>query len=478
MGFIETKKFKFKWLLLSLGIVVAFCVGIIALKKNAIPDWVKWQERDYGTVRVSDRKLTVLDANGSEVYSTDKTQKVQDAILIDVDGDGKEEIAAVVWKKGKFGKHRPFWIKENDEEISQHLFIYRIKDKETVEPMWFSSETGIKINRLKAMEKNKNILLLEDIDGNCTLWRWDSWGFQKLDSEVRFVAFGDNIIHSPIYEYASAKENGNFDFLYEPFKNEIESADIAALNLESVLVDKNSDVSGYPSFGAPLAVGEAIVNAGFDIAVCANNHILDKGINGIHVTKSFFENYDVLTPGIQTMYDSVYRPYELISRNGIKFAIFSYTYGTNPGEISPEYPLEVHYLPRVDRQEKELKDDLKRAREEADFLVVFVHWGNEYETEISEQQRKFAALFAEGGADLVIGTHPHVVQEVSEVDRPDGGKMLVYYSLGNFRADQAMREETKKGAEAIVTVDYKFDKVAIKSHEIKEISSYWKNQNN
>ena len=118
------------------------------------------------------------------------------------------------------------------------------------------------------MEKNNRILLFEDIDGNCTLWKWESFGLKNIENKVSFVAFGDNLIHTPIYEYANRAEKGKFDFLYKPFLDDIKSADIAAFNAESALVDDARMISGYPSFGAPTAVGDAIVNAGFDIAVC------------------------------------------------------------------------------------------------------------------------------------------------------------------------------------------------------------------
>ena len=85
-----------------------------------------------------------------------------------------------------------------------------------------------------------------------------------------------------------------------------------------------------------------------------------------------------------------------------------------------------------------------------------------------------AQMFANSGVDVVIGTHPHVVQKTETLDRPDGGKMLVYYSLGNFRADQAQIEETKRGAEAVFTIAHTYDGVALLDYDTKEIDAYWK----
>ena len=340
--------------------------------------------------------------------------------------------------------------------------------------MWGASDTGLLVKRIKVFDRNPQIIMCEDIEGEVTLWNWDSWGLHRVESEVIFVAFGDNLIHKAIYEYAEHEQKGKFDFLYEPFKDEIAAADIAALNAETVLVSEKSMVSGYPSFGSPMAVGEAVAMAGFDIAACGNNHILDKGLGAIDFTIDFYKSKDILCPGVQKSTDSEYRPYELISRNGIRFAVFSYTYGTNAGDISEKYPYVVHYLPRSKRQEKEMVSDLQKARQEADFIVVFVHWGEEYSKDVSKEQRQTAALFAEGGADLVIGSHPHVVQETEEIKRSDGGKTLIYYSLGNFRANQAQSEDTKTGAEAKIVISHTWDGAAVKSYETKEISAFWK----
>ena len=93
---------------------------------------------------------------------------------------------------------------------------------------------------------------------------------------------------------------------------------------------------------------------------------------------------------------------------------------------------------------------------------------------MTSEQKHIADLFAQGGSDVVIGTHPHVVQKTETLDRPDGGKMLVYYSLGNFRADQAQSEETKRGAEAVFTIAHTYDGVALLDYDTKEINAYWK----
>ena len=161
----------------------------------------------------------------------------------------------------------------------------------------------------------------------------------------------------------------------------------------------------------------------------------------------------------------------MITRNGIRIALLSYTYGTNGIDVSDKYPYAVHYL--SDR----LVMDIQDARNDADFVVVFAHWGDEYETEVSDYQRRMAGVMAQAGADVVIGSHPHVVQETEVIGRADGGQTLVYYSLGNFVADQGKVKRSSGGqavetggARALFTIEHCYDGVRIKSWEMKKIN--------
>ena len=458
-----------------------------------------------------------MPGENSPFWSSPSEYKIQDGFLTDIDRDGVAEMILLVWKRGRFGKHRPFWITSDERSYSQHIFIYDVGDEgadagkrdegaasvpnaaefdrsedecdrvpsDQVSQKWFASDIGVFVNRMKLLNEGSKaseaVLLTEDIDGNCALWHWESFGLKTMDNEVTFLAFGDNLIHKSIYEYAYAHEGGNFDYLYEPFKEEIMAADVAAFNAETVLVDKDSAVSGYPQFGSPLAVGKALVAAGFDVASCANNHALDKGIYGIDVTSSFYKDNGITCVGIQGSGEEQYRPFEVITRNGIRIALLSYTYGTNGIDVSDKYPYAVHYL--SDR----LVMDIQDARNAADLVVVFAHWGDEYETDVSDYQRHMASIMADAGADVVIGSHPHVVQKAEVLGRADGGQTLVYYSLGNFVAGRMMgsisdaapdhgadepdnNAVAASGANALFTIEHCYDGARIKSWDIREIS--------
>lgn len=471
------------WLLLLLAaaffVTISYRQGLSvrAAELQSLPEWIMWNEKtvavtDQIKLSLSEKSATIYNSSGKEIWKSGKEIFVQDAIITDLDRDNDEELILLLWKIGRYGKAMPFWVTDDEDSFSQHIFIYDIEE-ENVRQKWCASDIGMFVRRMKLMEKNNAVILTEDLDDNCSLWTWKGFGLKNIDNGVKFIAFGDNIIHKTIYEHAFNHEAGSFDFLYKPFLKEINSADIASIQAETILVDKKAAVSGYPFFGSPLEVGEAIKKAGFDIAVCGNNHALDKGIYGIDVTTDFYNDNDIAVLGIQNSKDKEYRPYEVFSKNGIKLALFSYTYGTGEMDASERYPYAVHYFPKTEEEKKRLMEDIKKARNEADFVVVYAHWGDEYKTEISDYQKEMTELLANAGADVVIGTHPHVLQKYELLKRPDGGDMLVYYSLGNFRADQKMSDETKVGGEALFTIKYTYDGIKITDYSLKKIDAIY-----
>ena len=468
-------KINKKWLLLLITAVAAICC-VMALNRYLPRPVGEWREKSlqiyedvYGSL--ADRSFKITGKDGKVTWRSPVGFFIQDALTCDLDLDGEKELILLLWKIGKYGKHRPFWVERDELTFSQHVFIYSVTADGEIKHKWGASEIGKEIVRMKLMEKNASFIMTEDVSGKCVVWRWESFGLKTVDSDVSFVVFGDNIIHKEIYECANRQHDGSFDYLYEPFYEDIAAADLAAFQQETMLVDKESAVSGYPSFGSPLSVGEAIVRAGFDIASCAGNHALDRGIYGINVTTEFYGKNGIICLGVQNGEDNNYRPYELVSRNGISFALFDYTYGTGEMDVSDRYPNAVHYLPTTEDEEKEMIGDLQKARDEADFVIVFVHWGNEYDANISPEQKHMALVFADGGADVILGTHPHVVQDMEMVKRPDGGDMLVYYSLGNFRAHQGHSSETRSGGKALFKVEHSYDGVRIASYNLETIDS-------
>lgn len=247
--------------------------------------------------------------------------------------------------------------------------------------------------------------------------------------EIELVMVGDILLHTPLAE-SGRKEDGGYDYtaVFANLKEEIGEADVALVNQEVIIGGAELGVSGYPTFNAPYELGDALAEAGFDVVLHATNHSLDKREKGLLNCIAFWrENYpDMAVLGIHDSAESQREIY-VYEQQGIRIAILNYTYGTNGIPLPADMPYAVDLLNR-----ERVAADLQRAEELADFIVVCPHWGTEYVLEQTKIQEDWARFFAENGADLILGTHPHVIEPVETVTAENGNQALVYYSLGNF----------------------------------------------
>lgn len=247
--------------------------------------------------------------------------------------------------------------------------------------------------------------------------------------EVRLVMVGDILLHTPLAE-SGKKPEGGYDFsaVFANLKGEIEEADLALVNQEVIIGGAELGVSGYPSFNAPYELGDALADTGFDVVLHATNHALDKRKQGLLNCLSFWrENYpEMAVLGIHDSQESQQEIY-VYEQQGIRIAVLNYTYSTNGVPLPEDMPFAVDML-----EKNRVAADLKRAQELADFVIVCPHWGKEYVLEQTKNQENWAKLFVENGADLVLGTHPHVIEPIEQLVLADGSQALVYYSLGNF----------------------------------------------
>lgn len=411
-----------------------------------LPGWIVWGENNItdttgGYHIFLENKTVQIIFDNKEIWESPKGVKVQQILSADIDYDGMDELILLCWKKGRYGKYKPFWIDKDEKKWSQHIFVYEYTESK-IQPKWMSSYIGQDVAEISSGGGNRHgtRLLLTDPEGEISYWKWDFWGFTRDDAEVSFAVFGDNLIHEPIYRYGM-NHDGNFDFLYEQIKNAITENDIAVINQETPFVTEYKKYSDYPRFGTPIQVGEAIADAGFDVVTCATNHAFDQGVEGINTTKNFFKEREILCLGIWTTQETEEKPYEIIMRNNIKFALFNYTYGLNGISLPEEYPHMVHLL----ENEEKIKKNIETARKETDFIIVFVHWGTENTEEIDDFQKKWAKTFLENKVNVVIGTHPHILQPYEILEDTDGHKMLIYYSIGNFVSAQPEKSCIKGG---------------------------------
>ena len=258
---------------------------------------------------------------------------------------------------------------------------------------------------------------------------------------LELVMVGDILMHDPVLE--SGKKDGGYSYthLFRNVQSVITLADIAMFNQEVIIAGDKYPIKGYPRFNAPFELADAIAAVGFDVALHATNHTLDLGRDAM---LDCLEYWQTAHPEIEAvgMHDSAADAdiISVVEENGIKIAILNYTYGLNPageGDIE-RYPYLVDVL-----GESRVRADIQKAKEISDVIVVAVHWGNEYQSTPSSTQKKWAKLFLECGVDVVIGTHPHVLQPVEWMEGEDGQRMLVYWSLGNFVNCTAERGEGK-----------------------------------
>ncbi len=246
---------------------------------------------------------------------------------------------------------------------------------------------------------------------------------------VSFIAFGDTIGHGPVINSGKTNAGYNFDHMFENVKKYIDETDIACVNQETVFVESN--FTGYPSFGSPKEMGIAEVNAGFDVITHATNHAFDRGVKGVEYTTAFWEDYNSVTMlGIHQSEEDA-RKIEVVEKNGIRIAMLNYTYSLNGYRLPSGKDYMVDLL-----DEDKITSDMERARNISDAIVVFAHWGNEYQNKPHQSQKNWAQLFADCGATVIVGAHPHVVQPLDYVTSKDGRIVPVYYSLGNFVSNQ------------------------------------------
>jgi len=245
---------------------------------------------------------------------------------------------------------------------------------------------------------------------------------------LTIVAAGDNLIHDPIL--IASNNNGVYSFnsIYEKIKAYTAPSDIAFINQETILGNKTLGYSGYPAFSTPSEVGAALAAAGFDVVSHATNHIMDKGEAGVLSTMDYWDSLEgIHYLGIHRNEDDRLNHPVILNKNNFKIGFLAYTYGTNAIPLPRGKP----YLVSLINNETMAKE-IDALRPLCDYLVVSVHWGDEYSPEPSPYQTSLAAFFAEHNVDLVIGHHPHVLQRFESLPRTDGKSTLCFYSLGNF----------------------------------------------
>lgn len=274
---------------------------------------------------------------------------------------------------------------------------------------------------------------------------------------ITLLAVGDNLMHMPVVQ--SGQKVG-YDSYYKELEPMIKAADVAIINQETIFTDKSP--TGYPAFGSPKEIGEAALAAGFDVFSTATNHTADKGEDAILYTLDFWDNHpEGLMLGLnREMAERTRIP--TLTVKGVKIGFLNYTYGMN-SSLKKWWMVDI--LDKSDAGKALIASRIEKAKEECDFVVMCAHWGAEYVNTPTSSEQMWAQFFADCGVDLVIGTHPHVVQPVMEVEGEGGNKTVVYYSLGNFVHNQNDFEPNIGGL-ANITLICDEDGVRIDKYEL------------
>ena len=267
------------------------------------------------------------------------------------------------------------------------------------------------------------------------------------ESELSLIMVGDCLIHGAIYLDAQEGNTYNFYKMIDKIKPIISKYDLAFYNQESILGGTSLGLSSYPRFNAPQEVGDAFLDAGFNLVSFANNHALDMGEKGILSSLNYWKDKQekgIMTAGSYSSFEERDKNV-IMEKNGIKYTLLSYTTTTNGLPV----PKGKEYLVNVYNYEQ-AKKDIERLRDKVDLLMVAMHWGEEYTHTPVEEQKQIANELAMLGVDIIIGHHPHVIQPIDFID-----KTMVIYSLGNFIASQKGAIEKHTGLMASVTVHKK-----------------------
>lgn len=260
------------------------------------------------------------------------------------------------------------------------------------------------------------------------------------DVVLSFLGCGDNMIYYGNVREAKYLAQGTdktYDFspTYEHVAPLISQADIAFINQETLMCGGGYDLSYYPRFNSPQEVGDTLQSVGFDVVNIANNHMLDKDEDGLAATIKYWNSKpDVLLIGGYTD-ESDSKTIRYLEKEGVTIAFLAYTTGTNGLTCADGAGAYVPYLSTS--HISEVTEDIQRARQMADVVIVSAHWGVENSFYPNEEQKTLAQAMADAGADVILGHHPHVLQPIVWLTASDGRQTLCAYSLGNFVSEMS-----------------------------------------
>lgn len=277
---------------------------------------------------------------------------------------------------------------------------------------------------------------------------WNDKLKNEREKAATLIFVGDIMLSRGVDYYI--RKNNDYSFPFRFVYEKLSDADLAFGNLEGPISSRGRNQGSIYSFRADPRTVEGLKLAGFDVLSLANNHIFDWGAEAISDTVSILSENEIGSVGVGRNYEEANAPFVFFLPDGTKIGFLAFT------NLYPETLFAKEDSPGISRFEIDfIKEKIKNLKENSDIAVVSLHWGEEYQVKQNSEQEKLARFLVDTGADLVIGHHPHVVQEVEKY-----GNGWIAYSLGNFIFDQGFSEETSRGL---------ILKVAVKSNKIEDV---------
>lgn len=299
-------------------------------------------------------------------------------------------------------------------------------------------------------------------------------------TSAKLVAVGDNLMHRSC-TLSAKNADGTYDFTkhFANMADIFKAADLAVISQDTVLggIELGATSTETGIFNTAVELADGMADAGINVVLAANNHIMDEGSAGLNTMMSYFSTKypNITLLGVNNSREAKDEPV-YVETNNIKIAMINYSYGSNQ---TADLDASPYLLNQYD--EDWLSDILKQAREEADFIIAFPFWGEQDSMDYTQEQERQAQFLADNGVDLIIGSYPHVVEPVKWITAENGDRTLVYYSLGNFQSIQNT-VENMLGGQANITIskeedgthisDYSLDFV-VTHYEQRESSEYY-----
>ena len=304
---------------------------------------------------------------------------------------------------------------------------------------------------------------------------------EKKEDKLSLIMVGDNLIHDKIYNEAKTKDGYDFKNFYSLIKPIVQKYDLAYYNQETILGGSEIGVSSYPAFNSPYEVGDAMIDAGFNLVSLATNHTLDRGETAIINSRNYWNSKEnVLAVGSYSSEEEK-NEIHILEKNNITYTLLNYTYGTNGIKVPSAKDYLVNIWPvtgtspnsdtSYQSYKEQIKKDIEAVRDKVDVLIVAMHWGIEYEYKPNDYQKDMAEYLSSLGVDIIIGTHPHVIQPIDWINNT-----LVIYSLGNFfSAHEVVNIGNRIGLMSTIDIIKKDNKIELTNQTNELLYTYYTN---